>query len=648
MPSINPHYRLWERYGASAEIVSLLRDGIPIDTLSTPPPARPQPRIDERILKKLPNMIVEGVLEQVHPSSLRHSAPLFTVPKGDDVRVIHDLRALNRVTAELRSFRLFGLKRAVMMLGKNDFMIKIDMHAGYHQVGVRTDDRNLLGVFLPDGRAFRYRGLGFGWRAAPFFFQRITTQLARIVALRHKVTVSVYLDDFLISNHSKNHLTTEGPEIIRTMQTLGVIVNTDKSDITPSQRVDFLGITLDTASETIRLPQDKATKYKDFIRTATEGGSTSHDEWLKLLGRLSFFASTARHALLQLRPLQAKNIALENLPDQVKDNLQAWMGLLDARPTRDFAELRSLWGHNHPIELSVAVDAAEKGWGACAWTNSEIDKQGVFPAECQAESINVKELFAIREGLRLVGPQKTQRELTIYCDNTTAVSWTNKQGSTKAPQAALDILADLYQSAEAKRLNIRALHTPGHTNVIVDRLSRGQAAEWATPRAVLETIQRQWGPAQVDATASPTKELTLPGFVDSGWTFSEHGLSRNWNGLRVYAAPPLSLLGALTAKLLTIRETRTTVLQLPPRQWRSCVIVVMPNIMSPEVRRIRGMTRHKLTLTIHAEHVDTQSELGRLVKNDRVRFIAAVIPTRSRRSSSTTGYATSEKKHDEQ
>ncbi|KAG9392159.1 hypothetical protein J8273_5140 [Carpediemonas membranifera] len=126
------------------------------------PPPTPQRRLDPRLTPKLDEMVRLGVISPCTSGQLRHSAPLFAVAKGEhDVRPVHDLRDLNAITAETRVFRLFGLKRAVRNLKRNDFMLKIDLASGYHQMGVAPTDSTLLGIVLPNGQAYRYNMLFF-------------------------------------------------------------------------------------------------------------------------------------------------------------------------------------------------------------------------------------------------------------------------------------------------------------------------------------------------------------------------------------------------------------------------------------------------------------------------------------------------------
>ncbi len=626
-PSINAHWRTWKRFGASATVVEWLRYGVRVAVTANPPGPSRQARLDPRIREKLNKMAASGVIERVPESSLRHSAPLFPVPKGSGIRVIHDLRRLNDVTAERRVFRLFGVRRAIQLVRKDDWMIKIDLQSGYHQLGVAPDDRSLLGIVLPDGTAFQYRVLGFGWTAAPYHFQTVTTQLARIIGTRFGVRVNVYLDDFLFVHEDRDTLARAAPKIIDTMLALGVIPSTSKSELVPTRSIVFLGIVLDSADTSIRIAPDKASQYAEDLQAALETNKIRLDRWRTILGRLSFFASTAQAALLKLRALQRIPASSEvNLDATSRQQLHQWSELLQKRPTRSFAELRSLWGLDESLQLSISTDASQDGWGACLYTGpAGQTAQGTFPEELHAESINVKELYAIEKGVHLVPAQKKTTSLTVFTDNTAAKAWLNKQGSTSAPEQALTILGRLAYEASRRNLTVRAAFTPGHTNVTADRLSRFGRLEWRTPRAILETIQRAWGPVDVDATATPDKTLTLPGFSRYHWSLADRGLEQDWRGQRVYLAPPMAMIGEVAARLERIRTSITN----HPRRARSCAIILVPDTNSEHTRQLCQMTTLKMRFSLPESETDGY-ELASLPRRaGKTRMIAMFIQTAS-------------------
>ncbi|KAG9390668.1 hypothetical protein J8273_8038 [Carpediemonas membranifera] len=305
-------------------------------------------------------------------------------------------------------------------------MAKIDLSDGYHQLGVKPQDAPLLGVVLPNGQAYHYTGLSFGWTAAPYFFQLVMVQAARILALRFKVKVSVYLDDFLLAHADQAYLRSIGPEVLRTLQLLGIIVNVRKSELEPVQLIQYLGVLLDKRSMTISLPKDKAEKYRNTIRAALSSNKITAQDWASVIGRLGFFAYTSRlvHKLRRLQALRPSSELVLQPADRAE--LEQWEALLLSCPTRPFADLFP----SCDLDLCVTSDASDEGWGAVIFNPGTSDSsiQGTFPANIATESINVRELYAVVRAVESLPSFKERRVLTVFTDNSTAQAWVNRQG----------------------------------------------------------------------------------------------------------------------------------------------------------------------------------------------------------------------------
>ncbi len=504
------------------------------------------------------------------------------------------------------------------------WMTKVDLVSGYNQVGVHPDSSWLLGV-LTNKHAYKWNVLGFGWTASPWVFQTIMLEAGKIIMKKHGVRVIIYLDDMLFMALCRHKLNNEMPRILRTMQALGLITQPSKCELNPTQRIDFLGITLDAARQEMLLTTEKATKYGQAIEeTLAEGALPTNDRWLSILGKLSFFASASSGGLLRLRALQrvARGGEAIQLTPENRKELTEWRVLLRDPPPRSFADLRALWGLNPAIDLHVTSDAAETGWGATAYRDGKLTtSQGRLPP---LDNIMERELFGAWKALELL-TDVTGREVTLYSDNTAVVSWLNRQGSTRASEATMKIMHEIQHWRQKNQVALRAVHTAGHLNVAADRLSRFQKLEWSTPRSVLEALQERWGPLQVDATASPDKKLTLPGYVDEHWSRSENGLGRDWRGLRVFVAPPWAMISEVAAKVQSIRDNRSST-PAPPH-LKSCAVVVFPDIMSPGARALKASTAHKMYFSIPAKQFEGK-ELHRLADGKgRVRLVATLTPT---------------------
>ncbi|KAG9392772.1 hypothetical protein J8273_5915 [Carpediemonas membranifera] len=133
-------------------------------------------------------------------------------------------------------------------------------------------------------------------------------------------------------------------------------------------------------------------------------------------------------------------------------------------------------------------------------------------------SLDAADKFNRREE---AAPRGTRLQvLTVFTDNSTAQAWVNRQGSTHAPQAAMDLVQELHTLLASRNLIIKAEFTPGRANIHADRLSRNIEV----PPTLTEQLLALWGPANTiwegdgpkvwrgyssDSTYVPSEDLDL-------------------------------------------------------------------------------------------------------------------------------------------
>ena len=158
----------------------------------------------------------------------------------------------------------------------------------------------------------------------------------------------------------------------------------------------------------------------------------------------------------------------------------------------------------------------------------------------------------------------------IATDNSTVVSFINKQGGTHSP-TLLWLTVELLLWLEAQNIIVRARHIPGCLNVIADHLSRPNqpiSTEWSLHPEIVERIFRVWGTPEVDMFATLSNSH-LPRFmspIPEPRALAVDALSLDWQGRSVYMFPPFPLLNKVMQKL---RSTQAAEVILVASRWPS-------------------------------------------------------------------------------
>jgi hypothetical protein len=104
----------------------------------------------------------------------------------------------------------------------------------------------------------------FGLASAPLIFQSIVKAfIAPLHALGLKL--HFYLDDWLLRNASKDILKTQMKLLIKNVKLTGLIMNKEKSELTPSQDFIFIGICFCTRVGLIFPPPDRIVKIMSRV-----------------------------------------------------------------------------------------------------------------------------------------------------------------------------------------------------------------------------------------------------------------------------------------------------------------------------------------------------------------------------------------------
>ena len=185
---------------------------------------------------------------------------LFLVEKKDGGnRPVINLKHLNQFIP-YHHFKMEGLHCLRNILKKGDYMCKLDLKDAYILVPLKPASRKFV-RFLWSGKLYKFLCLCFGLGPAP----RIFTKLLKIpvsVLRRLNILIIIYLDDMLLIGHTIEETLMARDTVIFLLQQLGFVLNLKKSVLTLTQRIEFLGVTVDSLIMTLSLPEKKVSKVQ--------------------------------------------------------------------------------------------------------------------------------------------------------------------------------------------------------------------------------------------------------------------------------------------------------------------------------------------------------------------------------------------------
>ena len=207
----------------------------------------------------------------------------------------------------------------------------------------------------------------------------------------------------------------------------------------------------------------------------------------------------------------------------------------------------------HPLQhaLQLFTDASNEGCGAHL---GDYTARGLWSKSEGTLHINLLELKAVLLALKRFEQLCWSQTILVCTDNTTVVLYINKEGGMKSGSLCA-LLWRLLLWCNQREIVLWARHTPGHLNVIADKLSQHIQViqtEWSLLQEVFDPLCRRWHKPTVDLFATRFNHK-LPRFVSpvpDRLAWKVDALSLQWKDLDVYAFPPTALLGQVVSKLV--------------------------------------------------------------------------------------------------
>ena len=253
---------------------------------------------------ELKEMLKKGAIMRTQLAQGEFLSSLFLVGKKDGGYCpVINLKMLNQFIPFLH-FKLEGLSQLKHIIQEGDWMCKLDLKDAYFSVPLDRNSRKFV-RFQWNGTLYEFMCLCFGLGPAP----RVFTKLLKLSLLRKiNIRVIIYLDDMLILSHTIREAHMSRDTVIYLLQNLGFIINVKKSILHPCQKIEFLGMEIDSIKMTLSLTPEKVQKVVKTCQNLLRSHSTTLLELTRVVGLLSSTIQAVEPAKIQLRFLQQQQI----------------------------------------------------------------------------------------------------------------------------------------------------------------------------------------------------------------------------------------------------------------------------------------------------------------------------------------------------
>ncbi|KAJ8946241.1 hypothetical protein NQ317_016241 [Molorchus minor] len=176
-----------------------------------------------------------------------------------------------------------------------------------------------------------------------------------------------YLDDILIFGRSKEECQNNTSITTCLLQSLGFLINLDKSSLYPSRKCKFLGFVFNSEKMIIELTQSKRQNIEKWVIYFLKRNTFRIRTFAKMLGLLVSACPAVKYGFLYTKRLErqkylalmANNMSYNDcmsLSPECQNDLAWWSRNIQ----RAYNDVR-----NDTFKIEICTDASLTGWGAC-------------------------------------------------------------------------------------------------------------------------------------------------------------------------------------------------------------------------------------------------------------------------------------------
>ena len=258
----------WRSIGAPDFILSIIENGYRLPFISFPLAVKLGNNKSARLHA---DFVDQAVLELVNSGRVRivNEQPFVVNPLSVSIqpcgkkRLILDLRHVNKSLIK-QSVKYEDWKIAMAYFAKDAHMFSFDLKSGYHHIDIAHEHQTFLGFSWRSSDSvnevfYVFTVLPFGLSSAPYVFTKVLKPLEkywRIQGLR----IAIFLDDGWAIVQDRESCRIKALAVRGDLYNAGFVVNEDKSVWEPTQVLDWLGITWNSALGTLKIVERRIVK----------------------------------------------------------------------------------------------------------------------------------------------------------------------------------------------------------------------------------------------------------------------------------------------------------------------------------------------------------------------------------------------------
>ncbi|KAH7817129.1 putative Reverse transcriptase (RNA-dependent DNA polymerase) [Monocercomonoides exilis] len=252
-----------------------------------------QQAFSEMIKKQLETNIIKPIQEK----DVKHLNPVFVIRKKDGGwRQIVDYRRLNNAIKAIHC-KQEDLRTVEKIKQEKDYAVTLDLSQANYLIKVSEELSPFLS-FVSKGIHFAFHGMPFGYKDAPRTFTKVMRKVQKYMREEWNARAIAYLDDIVLFHPDPQELNIIVEKTLSMFNKWGLLVNSEKCHLIPSQQFKFLGFQWDTIQFVVQIEESKKTELmkecKKWRRIAQFNRVVSTKKFASLIGKLNVNASITK------------------------------------------------------------------------------------------------------------------------------------------------------------------------------------------------------------------------------------------------------------------------------------------------------------------------------------------------------------------